>query len=141
MSHHAYQLYAHITWHTWQRVGCLNERTAADVLVALECAARRTPVRVLRRAVLSDHLHVLVSYRPDARVSDFVRLAKSISSYRANKRIPGALKWARGFYVASYHKKDLPMVAAYIARQYIRHPDRVPGATRQPSLTPGESPG
>jgi len=28
------------------------------------------------------------------------------------------------------------MVAAYIARQYIRHPDRVPGATRQPSLTP-----
>jgi len=96
---------------------------------------------VLRCAVLSDHVHVLVSYRPDGRVSDFVSLAKSISAYRANKRIPGALKWARGFYVASYHKKDLPMIAAYIAGQHARHPERVPRPSRHSFLTPGDSPG
>jgi len=141
MSHHAYQLYAHITWHTWERVGCVDAQSAQDVVIASECASRRTLVKVLRCAVLSDHVHVLVSYRTDGRVRDFVSLAKSISAYRANKRIPGALKWARGFYVASYHKKDLPRIAAYIAGQLARHPERVPRPARHSFLTPGDSPG
>ena len=131
VSHHAYQLYAHITWHTWKRVGCINGHVAADVKNALESASRRGSVRILRSAVLADHVHVLASYRPDTKLSDFIRLAKTISAFRANRRIPGAIKWARGFYVTSYHKKDLPFVAAYIRRQTAHHPDRIPQESRQ----------
>jgi len=130
--HRAYQLYAHVTWHTWNRVGCVNRDAARDVIVALECAAQRTSTTVLRSAVLADHVHVLVSFRPDTRLSDFVRLAKTIAAFRANRRTAGTIKWARGFYAASLHKKILPAVDRYIARQYERHPDLIPLPNRRP---------
>jgi REP element-mobilizing transposase RayT len=99
-------------------------------MIAVECAARRTATTVLRSAVLADHVHVLVSFRPDTRLSDFVRLAKTIAAFRANSRVAGAIKWARGFYVASLHKQILPAVDRYIACQYDRHPDRIPPPDR-----------
>jgi REP element-mobilizing transposase RayT len=97
-------------------------------------------VRVLRSAVLADHVHVLASFRPDASLSDFVRLAKSGSAYRANDRIPGAVRWARGFYAASLGRADIPKVAGYIKNQYRRHPDRIPRVGRS-STDPGRQPG
>src|SRR5205807_1617904 len=75
-SHHAYQMYAHITWHTWKRIGCVDMGAAEDVRNAVASASRATGVRVLRNAVLADHVHLVVSFRPDIRLSDFVRLAK-----------------------------------------------------------------
>src|SRR6266699_2160898 len=33
-AHHAYQMYAHLTWHTYQRVGCVNQAAADDVRLA-----------------------------------------------------------------------------------------------------------
>jgi len=131
--HHAYQLYAHITWHTWKRVGCVNRGAARDVIIAVECAARRTSTTVLRSAVLADHVHVLLSFRPDTRLSDFVRLAKTIAAFRANRRLAGMIKWARGFYAASLHKKVLPAVDRYIMSQHDRHPDRIPRPNRRSS--------
>ena len=131
--HRAYQLYAHVTWHTWNRVGCVNRDAARDVSIAINCAARRTATVVLRSAVLTDHVHVLISFRPDTRISDFVRLAKTIATFRANRRVAGTIKWARGFYVASLHKTVLRAVDVYIAGQHERHPDRIPGAGRRRS--------
>src|SRR2546428_1952897 len=126
-SHHAYQMYAHITWHTWKRVGCVDMGAAEDVRNAVASASRATGVRVLRGAVLADHVHLVVSFRPDTRLSDFVRLAKSVAAVRANRRIPGAVRWARGFYATTLHKRDLSRVVAYVAQQHERHPDRIPG--------------
>jgi len=130
LRHRAYRLYAHITWHTWLRVGCVNRSAAREVRFAIADAGRRTGVQILNGAVLADHVHLLVSYRPDSRLSDFVRLAKSGGAYRANLRVPGTVKWARGFYVDSLGKSELSRVASYIARQYQRHPDRIPAEVR-----------
>jgi putative transposase len=139
-SHRAYQLYAHITWHTWRRVGCLDEAAVQDVATAMKNAEAPTHIRVLERAVLADHVHVLVSFRPDTALSDFVRLVKSGAAYRANARIPGAVRWARGFYAASVHKRDLARIVVYIRGQHRRHPDRIPQRTRNPT-DPGRQPG
>jgi putative transposase len=125
-NHHAYQMYAHITWHTWKRVGCVDAAAASDVLSAITSACRATGVRVLRNGVLADHVHVVVSFRPDIRLSDFVRLAKSVAATRANRRVPGAVRWARGYYVTTIRKRDLTRVTRYVADQFLRHPDLVP---------------
>jgi len=45
-------------------------------------AGRRSRVHVHAQAVLSDHVHVLVSYPPDVAVADFLREAKSESARR-----------------------------------------------------------
>ena len=125
-NHRAYQLYAHITWHTWKRVGCLDEAAVADVKSAVSSASRTSGIHVLRGAVLADHVHLVVGFRPDTRLSDFVRLVKSVAAVRANRRVSGAVRWARGFYAATFHKRDLGDVIRYIAHQFDRHPDRIP---------------
>ena len=141
--HHAYQMYAHITWHTYQRVGCVDAAAASDVRSAVASAGKRSGVEVLRGAVLANHVHLVVSFRPDTRLSDFVRLAKSVAATRANRRVPGAVKWARGYYVTTIHGRDLPRTVAYVSRQFERHPDLIPRkSARVPAYpTPGESPG
>jgi REP element-mobilizing transposase RayT len=132
MPHHAFQLYAHITWHTWRRVPCVTALVARDIGAAILDAGRRTGAESIAFCALSDHVHALVSFKPDTRLSDFVRLAKNISALVANRRVPGAVKWARGFYAATIHRQDLARVAGYIHRQYERHPDRIPIEPKTP---------
>ena len=67
-----------------------------------------------------------MSIKPDSNVSDFLRVAKSGSAVMANRRVPGQLKWTRGAHVSTFHRKDLPRLIGYVARQYARHPDAIP---------------
>jgi len=119
-------MYAHVTWSTWQRVGCIDTLVANDVRRALAEAANRGRMRILRSAILADHVHVVLSLAPDSTVSDFLRVAKSGSAVMANRRIPGQLRWARGAHVSTFHRKDLGTLIGYVAGQYARHPDRIP---------------
>ncbi|HMH83175.1 MAG TPA: hypothetical protein VK531_09915, partial [Gemmatimonadales bacterium] len=64
------------------------------------------------------------------RLSDFVRLAKSGAATRANRRIPGTVRWARGYFVTTIHKRDLPRTTRYAADQFQRHPDLIPRNSR-----------
>ena len=132
-------MYAHITWHTWRRVGCIDERAAHEVRVAIASAGKRTGLQVVKGEVLANHIHLLVSFRPDTRISDFIRLAKSVAATRANRFVVGAVRWARGYYVATIHKSDLPRVIRYIGQQFQRHPDLVPRKSR--FSDPGREPG
>ena len=124
--HQSYQLYAHIVWHTWRRVGCIDTVAVDEVRAAIEDACLRVGVHCLRLAVLTDHVHLLVSFRPTTRISDLVRLCKSGSSYRVGKRAAGAIKWCRGYHVASVGKNELYRVEDYLSRQFRHHPDLVP---------------
>ncbi len=132
-------MYAHITWHTWRRLGCIDERAAREVRIAVASAGKRTGVQVVKGEVLANHIHLLVSFRPDTRISDFMRLAKSVAATRANRIVVGAVRWARGYYVATIHKSDLPRVIRYIAQQFQRHPDLIPRPSR--FSDPGRKPG
>ena len=123
-------MYAHITWHTWKRVGCVDAAAASDVRSAVASACQATGVRVLRNEVLADHVHLVVSFRPDIRLSDFVRLAKSVSATRANRRVTGTVRWARGYFVTTLHKRDLASATQYVADQFRRHPDLIPRKSR-----------
>jgi REP element-mobilizing transposase RayT len=127
---------------TWRRVGCVD--VAHDVRSAVSSACRATGVRVLQEAVLAIQLHLVVSFRPDTLLSDFVRLAKSVAAVRANRRVCGAVRWARGYYVATIHKRDLTRVSR-LCRAPVPAPSGL-GPTEvkngcNAQLTPGASPG
>ena len=70
-------MYIHITWHTWCRLRIIRRTDVSHVLDAVVEAAKRCSVHVHERAVLSDHVHLLVSIRPDTTLASFVRHAKS----------------------------------------------------------------
>jgi len=75
---------------------------------------------------MADHVHVLVSFRPDFSLMPFIRDAKSESARRVNGPHRRRLTWARGYFAGSVSHSHIPTVRAYLARQPLRHPDSVP---------------
>ena len=126
--HTACGLYAHVTWHTWRRMAVIGRDDARLVQESVLQAARRTGIRVHAQAVLSDHVHVVVSYPPNATLSSFVRDAKSESARRINSARLDAqrLQWCRGYYAGSLSRVHVAAARSYLARQFQRHPDRIP---------------
>jgi len=119
--HKAFELYAHITWRTRWSEHAVSKRHVDIIAGSVLRAAERRNMRVLSQAVLADHVHVLVSYRPDSALAPFVRDAKSESSRRAE-----TVNWGRGYYAGSVCKRHIAAVRTYIARQHSRHPDLIP---------------
>src|SRR5439155_5491864 len=66
-------------------------------------AAQRWGVRVPAQAVLSDHVHVVVSYPPHVPLASFIRHSKSESARRINAARVDArrVRWCRGYYAGS----------------------------------------
>ncbi len=98
-------------------------------------------MRVLASGILADHMHVVVSFRPDTRLCDFVRLTKAVSATRANRRVMGAIKWARGYHVTTVGTMELKAKIKYVENQFKRHPDRIPRSRRSEATNPGRKPG
>ena len=123
--HRKFALYAHITWHTYRREPSIRQEDVRSVTDSISAAAARCSVRVLAQAVVADHVHVLISFRPDRPLMPFIRDAKSESA-RVVKTAGGQLTWARGYYAGTLSHGHIPRARIYIARQHVRHADRVP---------------
>jgi len=126
--HRATGLYAHVTWHTWRRLAVIRECDVPLIHDSVLRAAHRTKVRVHAQAVLRDHVHVVVSYAPDATLSSFVRDAKSESARRVNSARLDAqrVRWCRGYYAGSLSRSHVAAARSYVARQFQRHPHLIP---------------
>ena len=126
MVHKAIGLYAHITWVTWRRQPFIRASHVPVITSAILAAAARHRIHVHAQAVLTDHVHIVVSVRPDASLSAFVRDAKSESARRVNVDPVNQLKWGRGFYAGSLSWSHVRAARVYVGKQYHRHPDRIP---------------
>ena len=126
--HNACGLYAHVTWHTWRRIPTIRRCDVSLLVDSVLDAAHRTGVHVHAQAALSDHVHVLVSYPPRVALASFIRDAKSESARRINvaRRDAERLRWCRGYYAASLSRSHVDGARSYLARQFQRHPDRIP---------------
>jgi len=126
MAHRAFGLYVHITWHTRLRQRSLRRADADVVRATVRDAAVRWRIHVHEVAVLSDHVHVIASCLPESMVVSFIRHAKSESARRINLAPGAVFQWARGYFVESLSRNHVRAACAYVARQHLRHPDRVP---------------
>ena len=126
MAHRAFGLYVHITWHTRLRQHVIRRADADLVRASISEAAARCQVHAHEVAVLSDHVHIIASVRPEGGVVSFIRHAKSESTRRINLSRGAVFQWARGYFVESLSRTHVRAACAYVARQHLRHPDRVP---------------
>ena len=126
--HKACGLYAHVTWHTWRRIAGLRKCDASVITETVLDAARSWDVRVHGQAILSDHVHLVVSYPPHVPLASFIRHCKSESARRMNStRIDAQrVRWGRGYYAGSLSRTHVAAARSYVAQQLQRHPDRVP---------------
>ncbi len=126
MPHRAFGIYVHITWHTRFRQRLIRGADVDAVRAAIDEAAFHGQVHVHEVAILSDHVHVIASFRPEGGVVSFIRHAKSESSRQINLMKGNVFQWARGYFVESLSRTHVRAACAYVARQHLRHPDRVP---------------
>src|SRR5205085_1933496 len=83
-------------------------------------AAERCGVRVHAQAVLSDHVHVVVSYAPHVALASFIRHSKSESARRINAARVDAqrIRWCRGYYAGSLSRRDVGPARSYLACRF-----------------------
>lgn len=72
---------------------------------------------------VADHIHILVSIKPNIAISDLVRDIKANSSKWINEKglVIGKFKWQEGFGAFSYAQSQLDSVIAYINNQEQHH--------------------
>lgn len=72
---------------------------------------------------MADHIHILISIKPDTAVSDLVRDIKANSSKWINEKhiVTGKFQWQEGFGAFSYAQSNLDTVIAYINNQEKHH--------------------
>ena len=72
----------------------------------------------------TDHIHVVVSIRPQMRISEWVRRIKGSSSHYVNHNIPeydAKFGWQRGYGVFTLGYKQLDRAVAYVRNQKVHH--------------------
>jgi REP element-mobilizing transposase RayT len=72
---------------------------------------------------MPDHIHLLLSIKPDCKLSDLMRDIKASSSKWINlkKFVKGKFQWQEGFGAFSYSQSQLDSVIAYIDNQEKHH--------------------
>ena len=119
----AFVLYYHITfrakWSERRFEAADDAASMADILVDV-CRERGYTLMAL--AVMPDHVHVVVSLKPDVAPAAAVRFLKGVSArvYNRARGASGSI-WSDGYSVEAVGKKNVWQVLSYVARQDAHH--------------------
>ena len=72
---------------------------------------------------MPDHIHILLSIKPDTALSNLMRDIKANSSKWINEKkfVKGKFQWQEGFGAFSYSQSQLDMIIGYINNQEKHH--------------------
>jgi putative transposase len=114
----------HLVWIPKYRKKVLTGEVALRVRDVLRQIALEHELAILSGKVASDHIHILVGYKPHVDVSLMVQWLKRISSRVLLQEFPplrkaflGRHSWARGYLAASSGNMTDEMIRRYIAEQ------------------------
>ena len=123
-AHTKHDLKVHLVWIPKYRKKVLTGEVALRVRDVIRQIAMEHEITILTGKVASDHIHVLVAYRPHVDVSMIVQWLKGISSRILLQEFPhlkrqfwGRHFWARGYLAVSTGNLTDEMVQKYIAEQ------------------------
>jgi putative transposase len=123
-AHTKHDLKVYLVWIPKYRKKVLTGQIALRVRDLIRQIAMEHEIVILSGKVASDHIHVLVAYRPHVDVSMIVQWLKGISSRillqefaHLEKLFWGRHLWARGYLAVSTGNLTDEMVQAYIAEQ------------------------
>ena len=114
----------HLTWIAKYRKPVLVGDVALRVRDLIRQVAAEHELEIVSGKVARDRVHVLVSYRPDQRVSQMVQWLKGISSRVLLQEFPHLRKkfwgrhfWARGYMAVSTGTITDEMIKEYLEEQ------------------------
>ena len=123
-AHTKFDVKVHLVWVPKYRKPALRGEVAIRVRDLLRQIAMEHEIHIVSGKVARDHVHLLVSYRPQVPISKIVQWLKGISSRVLLQEFPHLRKqfwgrhfWARGYLAVSSGTITDEMIQEYIEQQ------------------------
>jgi len=117
------QIYLHIVFSVKGRQNLIQKKWKDELHKYICGIVKGKEQKVYAIGGMSDHIHILVSIKPNITISELVRDIKANSSKWINEKgyIMGKFQWQEGFGAFSYAQSQLDTVIAYINNQEQHH--------------------
>jgi putative transposase len=121
MSHIAHQLYVHITWGTEQRLRLIEDDVKKQLNRIIEEICQERGLQIIAFNTVEDHVHLLVRFKPNSILSEFVKSIKGRSSRLIPCIVNKNLKWQKGYSITTVGPKALKTAITYVKDQQNHH--------------------
>ena len=123
MAHTYTQLYTHIVFAVKGRANLISKSWRSNLYQYITGIVKNKSEKLMVIGGVSDHVHILLSTKPDCKMSDLVRDIKANSSRWINENmlVQGKFEWQRGFGAFSVCPANLNIIIAYIRNQEEHH--------------------
>lgn len=117
------QLYIHIVFSVKGRQNLIQKKWEDELQKYICGIVNGKEQKVYAIGGVADHIHILVSIKPNVAISDLARDIKTNSSKWINERrlVVGKFQWQEGFGAFSYAHSQLDNIIAYINNQETHH--------------------
>ncbi len=123
MAHTYSQMYIHCVFSVKGRENIISKKWNEELYKYICGIVNNNQQKIYSINGMPDHLHILISIRPDVSFSHLIREIKASSSkwINTNKLVKGKFTWQEGFSAFSVSHSQLDKVIAYINNQEIHH--------------------
>lgn len=113
------QIYLHVVFAVKGRQNLIHKKWKDELYKYICGIANGKEQKIYAIGGVADHIHLLISIKPNITISDLVRDIKANSSKWINEKrfVIGKFQWQEGFGAFSHSKFQLDTVIAYINNQ------------------------
>jgi len=117
------QLYYHVIFAVQGRTNLISSLWKTELYKYISGTIANKNQKLMCINGVSDHVHILIGLKPDARLSDVVRDIKANSSRFINEKkwIKGKFEWQKGFGAFTVGYSQIDQVINYINNQESHH--------------------
>lgn len=117
------QIYIHVVFSVKGRQNLIQKKWKDELFKYISGIAKGKQQKVYAIGGVEDHIHILLSIKPNIALSDLVREIKSNSSKWINEKslVMGRFEWQAGFGAFSCAHSQLESVIVYINNQEEHH--------------------
>jgi putative transposase len=120
------QIYVQIVFTVKGRENLIRENHREEIQKFISGIISNLNQKLYALYCMPDHVHILISIKPDIKISDLVRDIKANSSRFINEKgfISKKFQWQEGYGVFSYSHSSLQNVTNYILNQPDHHREK-----------------
>ena len=117
------KIWIHAVWATYKRQPLLDSSIRPIVFKHIQVNAQKNDIYLDFINGYVDHVHCLISLRPDQCTAEVIKMIKGESSFWINKQklINTKFKWQSEYYAVSISESQIHQVRKYIQNQEIHH--------------------
>jgi len=121
----SYRLYYHFVIVTKFRTNVFNRNNSNKIekIIRHKCIEKECYIKQI--SIWKDHVHLLISLKPNNNLSKLIQEIKGYSSYKFNIELnlkgEEKLVWQRGYSVDTVSNFAVPKIKAYISNQENHH--------------------